>query len=168
LSILAGAPRLLKACGLCLSSKILRPLSTQILVDNMLTTLVSYPCGLVRFGPHKTLWAFPEAFVTARSSALCASRFLAGDRRQNHLLPNLFRINTYKSVTKQTTLTIFKINTYEKHMGERGTSNSSIISHMIYFVHGDERTVTASPLESALTKTGGVWLFFPNWNAENG
>jgi hypothetical protein len=29
----------------------------------------------------------------------------------------LFRINTYKSVTKQTTLNIFRMNTYEKHMG---------------------------------------------------
>jgi hypothetical protein len=27
------------------------------------------------------------------------------------------RINTYKSVTKQTTLTPFRINTYEKHRG---------------------------------------------------
>jgi len=31
---------------------------------------------------------------------------------------NLFRINTCKSVSKQTTLTIFRINTYEKHRGE--------------------------------------------------
>jgi hypothetical protein len=30
---------------------------------------------------------------------------------------NPFRINTYKSVTKQTTLTISRINTYEKHRG---------------------------------------------------
>src|SRR5260370_17598115 len=28
-----------------------------------------------------------------------------------------FRINTCKSVSKQTTLTIFRINTYEKHRG---------------------------------------------------
>jgi hypothetical protein len=51
-------------------------------------------------------------------------------------------------------LTIFKINTYKKHMGEGVTSNSSIISRPIYFVHRDERTVSASPLESAITKTG--------------
>jgi hypothetical protein len=31
--------------------------------------------------------------------------------------PNTFRINTYKSDTKQTTLTVFRINTYEKHGG---------------------------------------------------
>src|ERR1700674_66493 len=30
---------------------------------------------------------------------------------------NAFRINTCKSVTKQTTLTFFRINTYEKHRG---------------------------------------------------
>src|SRR6266571_6546122 len=28
------------------------------------------------------------------------------------------RINTYKSVSKQETLTVFRINTYEKHRGE--------------------------------------------------
>jgi hypothetical protein len=32
--------------------------------------------------------------------------------------PKPFRINTYKSVTKQITLTPFIINTYEKHRGE--------------------------------------------------
>jgi hypothetical protein len=32
--------------------------------------------------------------------------------------PKPFRINTYKSVTKQTSLTSFRINTYEKHRGE--------------------------------------------------
>src|SRR5260370_7096965 len=31
--------------------------------------------------------------------------------------PKPFRINTYKSVTKQTSLTSFRINTYEKHRG---------------------------------------------------
>src|SRR6266850_4265245 len=31
--------------------------------------------------------------------------------------PNLFRINTCKSLSKQTTLTLFRINTYEKHRG---------------------------------------------------
>jgi hypothetical protein len=31
--------------------------------------------------------------------------------------PKLFRISTYKSATKQTTLTISRINTYEKHRG---------------------------------------------------
>jgi hypothetical protein len=31
--------------------------------------------------------------------------------------PTPFRINTCKSVTKQTTLTLFRINTYEKHGG---------------------------------------------------
>jgi hypothetical protein len=32
--------------------------------------------------------------------------------------PKPFRINTYKSVTKQRTLTFFRMNTYEKHRGE--------------------------------------------------
>jgi hypothetical protein len=32
--------------------------------------------------------------------------------------PKPFRINTYKSVTKQITLTSFRMNTYEKHRGE--------------------------------------------------
>jgi hypothetical protein len=32
--------------------------------------------------------------------------------------PKPFRINTYKSVTKQTSLTSFGMNTYEKHRGE--------------------------------------------------
>jgi hypothetical protein len=31
---------------------------------------------------------------------------------------NLFRINTCKSATKQTTLTVFRMNTYAKHRGE--------------------------------------------------
>jgi hypothetical protein len=35
-----------------------------------------------------------------------------------------FRINTCKSVTKQTTLTTFRMNTYEKTWGEGGTSPS--------------------------------------------
>jgi hypothetical protein len=37
------------------------------------------------------------------------------------LPPKSFRINTCKSVTKQTTSTISRINTYEKHRGEGGT-----------------------------------------------
>ena len=40
---------------------------------------------------------------------------------QNSLLTNLFRINTCKSVSKQSTLTTFRINTCEKHRGEGGT-----------------------------------------------
>src|SRR6266404_541674 len=36
------------------------------------------------------------------------------------VLSNFFRINTYKSLSKQTTLTFFRINTYEKHRGEGG------------------------------------------------
>jgi len=34
------------------------------------------------------------------------------------LVPISFRSNTYKTATKQTTLSIFRINTYEKHRGE--------------------------------------------------
>jgi hypothetical protein len=41
-------------------------------------------------------------------------------RCPNHSSPTPFRINTYKSVTKQTTLTLFRINTYEKHGGRGG------------------------------------------------
>src|ERR1700730_8201897 len=40
---------------------------------------------------------------------------------QNSLLTNLFRINTCKSVSKQSTLTTFRINTCEKHRGRGGT-----------------------------------------------
>jgi hypothetical protein len=36
---------------------------------------------------------------------------------QNHPSANLFRMNTCKSVLKQTTLSIFRMNTYEKHRG---------------------------------------------------
>jgi hypothetical protein len=38
--------------------------------------------------------------------------------------PKPFIINTYKSVTKQTTLTFFRINTYEKHRGEGAPSSN--------------------------------------------
>jgi hypothetical protein len=38
--------------------------------------------------------------------------------------PKPFRINTCKSVTKQTTLTFFRINTYEKHRGEGAPSSN--------------------------------------------
>jgi hypothetical protein len=38
--------------------------------------------------------------------------------------PKSFRINTCKSVTKQTTLTISRINTCEKHWGEGGTPSA--------------------------------------------
>jgi hypothetical protein len=46
---------------------------------------------------------------------------------------NPFRINTYKSVTKQTTLTLFRINTYEKHRGEGASTfqSSSPISYRL-------------------------------------
>jgi hypothetical protein len=37
---------------------------------------------------------------------------------RNHPSPNLPRINTCKTVTKQTVLTLFRMNTYEKHRGE--------------------------------------------------
>src|ERR1700674_1235727 len=45
------------------------------------------------------------------------------------LSPNPFRINTYKSVTKQTTLTCFRINTYEKHRGEGAPSSKIARPH---------------------------------------
>jgi hypothetical protein len=51
-----------------------------------------------------------------RASAKGA-RVRGAHRCPNHPSPTPFRINTYKSVTKQTTLTFFRINTYEKHRG---------------------------------------------------
>ena len=45
---------------------------------------------------------------------------------------NLFRINTCKTVPKQTTLTLFRMNTYEKHRGEGGGCLFTSLLH--YFV----------------------------------
>jgi len=62
-------------------------------------------------------------------SALCVKPFLAFAGRQAPLTP--FRINTCKSVSKQTTLTSFRITTYEKQ-GEGGTPSSPcpLCSHL--------------------------------------
>ncbi len=58
--------------------------------------------------------------------------------------PKPFRINTCKSVTKQITLTLFRINTYEKHRGE-GASPALLTSNV------QPLYSALSPLDSALT-----------------
>src|SRR6266481_5970011 len=52
-----------------------------------------------------------------RRNAAHAPSFLRACGWRIHPSSNLFRMNTCKSVSKQTTLTIFRINTYEKHKG---------------------------------------------------
>src|SRR5258708_12970658 len=52
-----------------------------------------------------------------RRNAAHAPSLLRARGRQNQPSSNLFTMNTCKSVSKQTTLTIFRINTYEKHRG---------------------------------------------------
>src|SRR6266481_4616586 len=52
-----------------------------------------------------------------RRNAAHAPSLLRARGRQNQPSANLFRMNTCRSVSKQTTLTIFRINTYEKHKG---------------------------------------------------
>jgi hypothetical protein len=48
------------------------------------------------------------------------------------------RINTYKSATKQTTSTIFRINTYEKHRGEGGSNVPAFYKLSLLFSHSSE------------------------------
>src|SRR6266481_137477 len=69
-------------------------------------------CSIVYSGAHR------------RRSAAFASRMNLRDAAHSsptpsraHSSPNLFRMNTCKSVSKQRTLSIFRINTYEKHRG---------------------------------------------------
>src|SRR5258708_8370521 len=52
-----------------------------------------------------------------RRNAAHAPSFLRACGWRIHPSSNLFTMNTCKSVSKQTTLTIFRINTYEKHRG---------------------------------------------------
>src|SRR5258708_40008698 len=53
----------------------------------------------------------------------CPERIQRGESRsatygwQNHSSSNPFRMSTCKSVSKQTTLSIFRMNTYGKHRG---------------------------------------------------
>src|SRR6266481_5841675 len=69
-------------------------------------------CSIVYSGAHR------------RRSAAFASRMNLRDAAHSsptpsraHSSSNLFRMNTCKSVSKQRTLSIFRINTYEKHRG---------------------------------------------------
>src|SRR5258708_21981394 len=52
-----------------------------------------------------------------RRNAAHAPSFLRACGWRIHPSSNLFTLKTCKSVSKQTTLTIFRINTYEKHRG---------------------------------------------------
>jgi hypothetical protein len=67
----------------------------------------SLPPAAMRPASLGTLCSFPADVCTRRCSPPAAIP----------LCTNLFRIITYKSDTKQTTLTIFRINTYENHRG---------------------------------------------------
>src|SRR5260370_29784871 len=58
----------------------------------------------------------PKSF----SPLVYPERLLRRATRPSPLALTSFRINTCKSVSKQTTLTSFRINTYGKHMGEGG------------------------------------------------
>jgi hypothetical protein len=59
-----------------------------------------------------------RSFLPRLPRASAKGARVSGARRcPNHSSPTLFRINTCKSVTKQTTLTFFRINTYEKYRG---------------------------------------------------
>src|SRR5260370_12610474 len=57
----------------------------------------------------------PPCPLCSNLGALCVKPFLAFAGRQAQMVPpTTFRINTCKSVSKQRTLTPFRINTYEK------------------------------------------------------
>ncbi len=89
--------------------------------------LTSRPCGISSLQPLLSRPSYnlvnailaeplhlpsPPRPLCSDLSALCVKPFLAFARRQAPLTP--FRINTCKSVSKQTTLTSFRITTYEK------------------------------------------------------
>jgi hypothetical protein len=63
------------------------------------------------YTPSPHAQALESRFFLRRDGARGTNRY------PNHSSPTLFRINTCKSVTKQTTLTSFTINTYEKQGG---------------------------------------------------
>src|SRR5258708_18323296 len=65
--------------------------------------------------PHHPLFLRPSP----RSARICSPALAA---------PTSFRINTCKSVTKQTTLTLFRINTYEKRGGWGSSKALQILS----------------------------------------
>jgi hypothetical protein len=80
------------------------------------------------------------------------------------------RINTSKSVSKQTTLTFFRINTYEKHRGEGVLLLTRCLFPSTFTNHGPVSplfaTHTNPPSRKSFTchsyeNTGGVLGFFP-------
>src|SRR5258708_19898714 len=58
-----------------------------------------------------------SVYTGPRSACIQPFRSDAHFGWQNHPSVNLFTMNTCKSVSKQRTLSIFRINTYEKHRG---------------------------------------------------
>jgi hypothetical protein len=124
----------------CSSSNCFPSYSFRTLASHLEATVSSNPFEIKRF---RTLckipgigYPLPFFFSTLSWSDLFSSPLLPCARRApdlrfflprvaargahrcpNHPSPTLFRINTYKSVTKQTTLTSLRINTYEKQGG---------------------------------------------------
>ena len=71
--------------------------------------------------------------------ALCVSATRHSSLATRHFLLSPFRINTFRTVTKQTTLTLFRITTYEKPRG-RGASHRP---HLFFSRKRRERTARA-------------------------
>src|SRR5713226_8014154 len=96
----------------------------QVFVDNTVTTLVYYACEVVCLAFVRTFFQSKCLFgrFLCLASALRGPLVLALLNTWSGAFDrcaNLFRINTSKSVSKQRTLTAFRMNTYEKE-GEGG------------------------------------------------
>jgi hypothetical protein len=91
-------------------------------------------------------------------------------------LHNPFKMNTCKSVSKQMTLTTFRMNTYEKHRG-RGVLlltgslfQSTFTDHepvsLLFAIHTNSPS-RKSFICHSYENTGGVHQLFPKWNPRN-
>ena len=76
----------------------------------------SFPCRSYANTRDRGATPPPKSF----SPLVYPERLWRRATRPSPLALTPFRINTCKSVSKQTTLTSFRINTYEKHRGEEG------------------------------------------------
>jgi hypothetical protein len=98
------------ACGLSLHNGRLQPLCLQSLPDSFHRNGSVYP-PFFRACPKPIKNLRPTIhFLPIKGSPLCTVLVQCKS----------FKNNTCKSVTKQTTLTLFRINTYEKHGGRGG------------------------------------------------